>query len=250
MSRHMRALGFPTVEFDIRHGDHMDLRFLEVYQTLKGWISSGRVFALWCGTPCEGLTQARRAPPGSMMPNRLRDKDHIRGLSGLREPDRQALIRSNLLADRAGVLINMAYGLGLPGGEENPGSSWLWQFESRKRFLRKEHVSRSTIDYCSCGTPFRARTGICLWHCLPPKAFAAMKCSGRGVCTFTNKPHEQLSGAIAGEFATKRKNHYPDRLCRLVSKNFANAYFEAKAHRHWKRIGVTPTIQGKVGAPV
>ena len=68
LSKHVAKLGHAVIAFDIIYGDHFDIRYNGAYNIVKGWITSKSVWGMWLGTPCEGLTRARRGPPGSKMP--------------------------------------------------------------------------------------------------------------------------------------------------------------------------------------
>ena len=233
LSRHVRKLGKATVSIDIRHGDWCDIGHADVFKMLKGWLQSGMVWGLWLGTPCNGLTQARRGPPGSRMPDRLRDRAHLRGLAGLAPKDVEALRISNMTTDRGGALQRIALARGLPVGVENPPGSFLWQFPSRQRAAAHPCTETRAVDYCSCSTPFRARTKLLLWHHRPSPALDAMHCTGRGTCSFTRQPHLQLSGATSAGFRTAAKNHYPDILCRRLASAMVSSFAEKKASRLW-----------------
>ena len=113
------------ISFDIRHGEHMNLLHDDVFKVLRGWITAGLVAGLWLGTPSNGMSRARRGPPGSRMPRRLRDAAHPEGLPDLTGTERETLLMSNGVAARAQSLIDLAYARGIPGGEENPLSSFL-----------------------------------------------------------------------------------------------------------------------------
>jgi len=218
LSRHLRRLGFAVVSIDILYGPHCNLVFNDVYQELLEWIRSGRVWGLWLGTPCQGFTRARRAPPGSALPNRLRSNEQARGLSGLRPKDAAVLHLSKLLADRAGVLQRTARDHGVIGGEENPCSSFLGKFRTRETFLKHADVETFIVDYCACGTPWRARARLLLWGHQPEPSLLKLRCHGRGTCEFSKRPRLQRTGTSAGEFLTKKKNAYPDKFCRIVAK--------------------------------
>jgi len=71
---------------------------------LRGWLVSGKLKAVFMGTPCETFSQARRGGPDSRMPRRLRDGTHLFGLPQLSADDRTKLERGNLLAARAGQI--------------------------------------------------------------------------------------------------------------------------------------------------
>ena len=221
---------------DIRRGPHHDLRCREVFDTVQGWLRVGLVWCLWLGTPCNSFSKARRAPPGSAMPSALRSPAQPRGLPGLTGKDKAKLQEGNALADRAGQLQRLAYALHVPGGEENPYSSYLWQLRNRVLFGRQPHVHDVRVDYCAFGTPFRARTRLRLWGCELPQltvAGAAPCCTGRGVCSFSGRPHQQLSGAVKGEFATARKNSYPPELCSALAGHFVTERRRRISSRLW-----------------
>ena len=128
----------------------------------------------------------------------------------------------------------MAYEQGLPGGEENPASSWLWRFASRRRMLNQPRVSESIVDYCSWGRPFRARTKLMLFNLAPPPSFVDHKCRGRGICSFSKKPHEQLTGVKGKEFATKQKNSYPPGMCQSLARVFAETIGRNLVANRWR----------------
>ncbi|CAK0865019.1 unnamed protein product, partial [Prorocentrum cordatum] len=75
-SSHVRRFGLAVIPVDIEHGPHMDLTKVDVFNHLMGWIDAGLVAIIWSGTPRNGMTRARRAPPGSAMPRALRDASH------------------------------------------------------------------------------------------------------------------------------------------------------------------------------
>jgi hypothetical protein len=223
-----------VISWDINHGEHFNLLHDDVYKTLKGWLSSRVLWGIWFGTPCESFTQARRAPPGSRVPCRLRDAAHLRGLPGLSLKDSATVQRGNRLADRVGVLQRLAVEMKVIGGEENPGSSWLWQLPSRVAFLRPPSVSECIVDYCAFGTPYRARTRLRLWGIRPPEHLSKCKCSGRGICSFSGMPHEQLTGASGAGFNTRKKNCYPSQMCSLLASAFVKAHNDNRTCRRWE----------------
>ena len=168
------------------------------------------------------------------MPNRLRDNDHIRGLQGPKPKDLEVLKRSNTLTDRAGVLQRLAYQYKIVGGEENPCTSFLWVFPARVKFMQCPRVESCIVDYCACGTPFRARTRLCFWGHKPPGRLAALRCNGRGICQHSGKPHLVLSGTSKqGGFLTRQKNHYPDKLCTIIAKGLSDAAAAILTSRLW-----------------
>ena len=83
LSAALRRRGRACVEADICHGTHFDISNPIVKKTLAMWVRTGIVEALLMGTPCESMSRARRAPPWSWMPHRLRSNDFPAGLPNL-----------------------------------------------------------------------------------------------------------------------------------------------------------------------
>ena len=221
--------------WDILYGPWFDLANKHSLAVLVGWMTSGKVSALWLGTPCQGLSRARRGPPGGKMPCALRGPLAVRGLPGLTGRDLEALKLSNFTADVAGRLQHLAYQLGIPGGEENPASSYLWQLPARLKMIQRPEAQTQVVDYCACGRPFRARTQLLFWHWRPPKQLEALRCSGRGTCTFSGKAHMQLTGAQPGQkkIMTALKNAYPDKLCHILASSLCKVITQTHAARRW-----------------
>ena len=106
------------------------------------------------------------------------------------------------------------------------------------------------VDYCACGRPFRARTKLMMWHCHPDAALSQMVCHGRGVCSFSGRPHQQLSGSDKNGFLTALKNAYPDKLCAALARTFKGAILRHRAVQRWRHFGGTSNTMledGKVG---
>eukprot|EP00959_Pyramimonas_sp_CCMP1952_P035279 739118-Pyramimonas_sp.AAC.1 len=66
----------------------------------------------------------------------IRDR-HPEGLPHLKDKDRAKLAESNRLAQRALALLQLAAQRNIPGGEENPESSFLWLLRSRQKFAER-----------------------------------------------------------------------------------------------------------------
>ena len=90
------------------------------------------------------------------------------------------------------------------------------------------------VDYCACGTPGRARARLLFWGTLPPTGLVLLRCTGRGVCSWSQRPQLQLTGTKDGAFLTKKKNAYPDRLCAILAKGFDKVHTEKQACNVWK----------------
>ena len=171
------------------------------------------------------------------MPGPLRSNAFVRGLPNLPEKDQEKLRVSNMLADFAGSLIRAARKLNIPGGEENPATSFLWLFPSRAKQSERDRVSNYIVDYCACGTPWRARTRLQLWGAPLCQPLLRLKCRGRGICSFSGKPHLVLSGASGGSFLTNKKNNYPVPLCKILAKYLsttANNILSSNMWQHYR----------------
>ena len=230
----MSRKGVAVLAFDVKHGPHMDLLNDDVYSRLRGWIVSGVVLAIWSGTPCGGLTRARRGPPGGRMPRALRSPEFPQGLPHLEGRDLVTLQQSNLLAARALGLLQLAAARDIPGGEENPNISYLWDLPSRQNFQKKFSTTDYVVDYCACGRPFRARTRLRTFSMQASKRLPRLHCAGRGTCDFTGQPHENLSGTKAGGgFFTAAKTAYPRKLADIIAAELFAAYASRRTTRKW-----------------
>jgi hypothetical protein len=235
LSRAVERHGIGAVRVDIRDDPLLDLTDVRVFKIIKGWIASGLIAGIWSGTPCGGLSRARHGPPGGPMPRALRSPDQVRGLPPhmLCAGDRQALKTSNLLADRAGALLRLARKRGIPGGEENPHSSYLWNFPDRQRFVSDQNTHAHCVDYCAFGRPFRARTRLMVFN-MSVEHTDKLRCHGRGICSFSSRPHVQLVGTAQSRgFMTKQKSEYPPQLCQLLARSIVTAYTDKRTVRLW-----------------
>ena len=223
------------IEWDVLHGLEFDLTQPGPWAVLRGWLVSGKIKALFMGTPCETLSQARRGGPDARMPRRLRDGTHLFGLPNVSADDQAKLDRGNLLVARAGQVWNLASKFGIPVGEENPGSSWLWQFPDRIRRQASPFFHEAIVDQCAAGRPFRARSKFHFLYCRPSPALLKMKCHGRGLCDFTQQPHLELSGKEKGavQFRTRQKAAYPDAICAQLASMFSQVIVNKAVSRKW-----------------
>ena len=168
------------------------------------------------------------------MPRALRSPDFPEGLPHLEGRDREVLMESNRLAQRALALLRLAAERDIPGGEENPHSSFLWELPSRQKFAERYRITDCVVDYCACGRPFRARTRIRTFNLHVSSRLRRLRCHGRGTCDFTGKPHQNLSGTMkGGGFFTSAKTAYPPLLASLLARDLFEAYALRKTSRKW-----------------
>ena len=231
----LRRRGEAVLSLDLAYGAHHDLLCETVFGRVKGWITSGAVKAMFAGTPCEGWSRARRGTGAGGFPAALRDAQHLMGFDHLQGKDLEAVQRSNRLALRAHNLLETGYRLGLPGGEENPGYSFLWDLPSRRRREDWTNFAEYMVDQCAMGTPYRARTRIQLWRVPPQPKLLRLRCTGRGTCDFSLQPHQRLSGSDKGTFLTKQKSAYPALLCTLLAAALRDAAAASYTAGLWAR---------------
>ena len=224
------------VAIDILAGPEFDLRRTSTYLEVKGWLTSGLVWGLFAGIPCETFSRARRAPPGSAFPGPLRSSERPRGLDGLAGAELRRVREANLVSDRAAVLLRIAQERGLCGGEENPASSILWLTKQRAGQLDMDNYMDYVVDHCAFGKPYRARTRLRLFNCALAPNLHKHCCKGHGICSYSNKPHIWLSGADKNSkgFKTKVKAAYPKGLCVSLARIFGRSMQNAMLARKWK----------------
>ena len=173
---------------------------------LAGWATCGLICGMWSGTPCESFSRARRAPAWSRMPHQLRSAARPNGLQGLAPKDAERVATGNALAAAAHRLLALGRARGLPCGEENPSQSWLWSLASRRgaAAFAQDHC----VDDSAFGRTFRATTRLRVWNFRCDELASAV-CRGRGRCSFSGRPHLQLTGASKDGFLTRLKQEYP-----------------------------------------
>ena len=237
LSQALAAHGIAVVNVDTAIHPSLDILDDRIFRLLGGWVSSGKVAGMWVGTPCNSFSRARRGKPrpdGRGMPTQLRSAIFPDGLPHLeRANDVQAVRLGNALASRARHLLSIAEFRKLPSAEENPFQSFLWSLHSRNK---SEQHHDHKVDYCFFGTAWRARTRIRThswsWSHAPPC------CSGRGVCSFSGLPHEQLSGSAPQHrgFKTKLKQAYPIGLCKSLAKDLSHAMLQTRVAQMWSQL--------------
>ena len=230
--------GVPSINVDVAVHPALNIMNDEVMRVLTGWVSSGIVGGLWSGTPCNSFSSALRGGPTSRMPQQLRSAACPAGLPHITDPKLLAKIHlGNGLASRARCLLTLAEQRAIPSGEENPWSSHLWALPSRADTSAHKDYK---VDYCSYGTPYRARTRLRLhsftWTS-PPTT-----CTGRQRCAFSGRPHEQLTGVDpkSRSFKTKQKQVYPARLCSSLGRDLAHAILHTATATAWNIIAGSP----------
>ncbi len=90
---------------------------------------------------------------------------------------------------------------------ENPLSSMLWSLPELSQLSARGGAKIKT-DFCCWGEAWRKSTRVWFWN--TDLTLGAKRCSGRGLCSRTKKPHTALSGLDPhGFFCTKKAQEYP-----------------------------------------
>ena len=116
----------------------------------------------------------------------------------------------------------LARSLNIPVALENPQGSWLWKLPCILRILGLGNVELTTVDYCAYGKAWRKRTCVMSCH-LPTERFEGHLCHGRGICSFSLRPHIQLMGQNKdGQFLTKIAEPYPAEFSSQLAAAFSD----------------------------
>eukprot|EP00974_Lingulodinium_polyedra_P117156 11162107-Lingulodinium_polyedra.AAC.1 len=166
------------------------------------------------------MSRARNRPGG---PPALRSPEFPTGLPSLRGKNASKVADGNALCKFSVQLLRMCARLGIPCIMENPSTSWLWQQPCVLAACALPGARTISVDFCACGTPWRKRTTL-LGFNVDLTSLQCLHCRGRGVCSFSRQPHQQLLGQNnCGQFWTKVAEPYPRMLCRALAKIFDDA---------------------------
>ena len=230
LRRRARRHGCGVFEWDLRWHPGNDLTQRRCQQLIRGWINNGLISAIWLGTPCSSWSRARDRPGG---PRQLRSDTCIMGFNDLTGADLNKVKVGNTLMQFTASILQLCRALNIPAAVENPHTSRLWLAPPMRRL--GPHMTETVTDFCQDGTPWRKRTRF--WHIGVSLQPACSLCSGkRGICSRTNKPHEQLCGMKGDLFKTAIAEPYPPRLCTGLANCYCNA-LAAKNINKWDLYG-------------
>ena len=181
-------------------------------------IDNRKLALLWIGLVCASWSRARRNTSGKPgFPPPLRDSHKfIMGLPDLSPRDVQRVKDGNRQMRWAARRFRRAAAHQIACVIENPEGSRLWETPEFKSLMKRHpHV---VIHYCAFGTSWRKATRLLFCH-IELQDLVKFRCQGRGVCSYTGLPHQQLSGA---DVQTKRlwssiASAYPPKLCSEVA---------------------------------
>ena len=199
-----------------------------VYKIITGWITSGNVLAVWCGTPCSSWSRARHGPPGSGW-CAIRSHDYIYGLPDLSVKAQHTVDLGNKLMRVTARILALCKRMSIPAFLENPASSMLWVSPPIAKFVSSGgHMI--VYDACQFGSRWRKRTQV-LSICALDGTHISRLCKGRGgFCSNSNKPHIALKGVapISKRLWTKVAEPYPKQLCYMFAQHIVNCVLKKR----------------------
>lgn len=185
-----QVTGWPTLLWDIELGQQYDLLVFSNRVKIRQWMKAGWIRGFHLGTPCESFTRARDIPPG---PPPLRSDQQPLGLSGLKPHDQTKVVVGNIFMRWSAGLLALACMLNIPGTLENPQRSRLWLCPPIQQIVRRRVSQLAVTHYCGWGMPWKKPTAFLAVHVNIARIETAQcKCSKRGICGYSGKPHVQL----------------------------------------------------------
>jgi hypothetical protein len=110
LARSHSVHGIPIVSVDIQIDPSHDLTCIRIQKLIRGLIMSGRICAIWMGTPCSSWSMVRNMPGG---PPAMRNSWFPMGLENLGPRDRlHCGLGNKLMKFSAGVLLEVWLGCG------------------------------------------------------------------------------------------------------------------------------------------
>jgi hypothetical protein len=219
MARAMASLGVPSESYEIERSSREDLLSASVTRVLRRDIELGRVGCLWFGITCASWSLARRGKPDySGYPPPLRDSEvYLMGLPGLSPKDRHRVALGNRQARWLVEIIRVCRRFSVPVVVENPASSRLWLYLSRRLGTPS---SDTVFNHCRYGASFSKPTRLWGWNV--DLSTLGLRCSGK-VCVASGEPHVTLSGSDGRAFRTSYGAEYPPAFCAAAARLLASA---------------------------
>ena len=226
MATRARACGFHTAEVDLCHAPLNDLSLR--LPGVDARTLSREADIVGIDICCSSWSLARRAPPWSRMPHRLRSADHPFGLPALTGRDLAVCVQGNNMLKNMVRVIKDSLFVNGAGYLENPRSSYIW-VALRKIFAAELKSKKMEIHHtclCMYGTSWKKPTSLLIWGAATAPKFR--DCTGpRGVCARTGCAHEALSSSSDvkccihnGGFRTRLAQVYPKAFAKYLFNIF------------------------------
>ena len=222
----------PSHIYDINKGVAYDLTDNKVLRRLERDALKGRLVAAMLATPCTSWSVARNRT------NVIRSRFEPWGVRHPPKPisakDSESLRLGNLTMRSTLRLIKLFTRLGIPWALENPFSSNMWWVPALRKYWESGKAQLIVVDQCAWGRPWRKRTRILISGC-DAQDIAALErrhCSGHRVCSYSGKPHVQLTGSgPGGKPMTLHAQEFPQGLSSMLARILLGELLHRRATR-------------------
>ena len=215
VSKAVQKLGYSARFFDIKNGSEQDLTSRKVQNRIIREIKRKRVFAVMLAPVCTSFSVARDRTKV------IRNRQYPWGIprEQLTERESESILLGNRCFRACLRFMRVLDEYKIPYILENPATSKAWYLPPIQSHIQKQHVQFITCDFCQFGTKWKKPTSFICGH-VDPLDLTRLhrRCSGRGCCSRTGRPHVQLTGGHhTGIPMTKFAEPYPTSLCTTLS---------------------------------
>ena len=116
-------------------------------------------------------------------------------------------------------VLRLCYKLRIPCGVENPLTSMIWKAPPLRFLLTRDFTTEIVVDQCQFGPRWKKPTKL-LFVQTRDLHKLAKRCQPKGcICSFSNKPHIQLTGVdkSSGKFWTSLAQEYPLKFANQIA---------------------------------
>ena len=210
-----RRMGFTSLQFDTILRADDDLTKPLAQRRIKSLVMTNRVAACMLPVPCTSFTTARNRT------SVIRSTQEPWGISReMNEREARSIALGNATAGAALKIIRLLNKYKVPWIVENPRTSYLWHLPELHAVSQAAHGHFRVADFCQFGARWRKKTGFLCGNIDELDSQPLCRtCSGKALCSSTNKPHIVLSGNNKqGIPWTKIAEPYPTRLASMLAK--------------------------------
>jgi hypothetical protein len=163
------------------------------------------------------------------------------GMPNLSDRDKARISLGNRSLAFSCRIISACIALGTPVAMENPGNSMLWMVPRLRKLAQHPSAVRYCFDFCQYGAPWRKRTVVLAWHCVP--ADLNRRCCGhKGLCSRSKRHHIILQGAgPGGRLWTSIAEPYPAPVARAAARMLIQSSEALRAQR-WYQLAVSHAV--------
>lgn len=211
----MSPFGLCRKKWEISRGSEFDLTSRWVLKKIQKDINARLVIAAMLAPPCSSFSVARdrtavirtKAVRWGLPYDQLSPTDYIKVQTG------------NRCFKAALQIVQWLDQLRIPWILENPATSKCWRLPPLQKLERSPHVVCVLADFCQYGCAWRRRTKLMCGNLDSQDVDRLHRlCTGRGLCSRTQKSHFQLTGSNRqGIPWTRVAQPYPAGLCKDVA---------------------------------